>query len=162
MQGASLARSVLLRDAHVGEKRNRPPGHVWQPAAVPCREKAKQMSIGRGLRGCAQALACDIASKSCARARSVDIPRKHRARPSRLQGDEYVAASRSGAQARCQLACMGRWRRDLSVVTLGAPLSTGPPPAGGDFLARALSRYLRKAGYPPAARTSLLFAPIKN
>ena len=29
-----------------------------------------------------------------------------RARPSRLQGDEYVAASRSGARARCSFTCM--------------------------------------------------------
>ena len=34
-----------------------------------------------------------------------------RARPSRLQRDEYVAASRSGARARCSFTCMGRGRR---------------------------------------------------
>ena len=45
-----------------------------------------------------------------------------RARPSWLQGDEFVAASRSGAQARCSFTCMGRWRRDTQHSTVSYPL----------------------------------------
>ena len=52
---------------------------------------------------------------------------------------------------------------ESQVVTLG-PLVTGGPPEEGvkSAHARALSMYLRKAGYPPAVRTSLLFAPVTS
>ena len=73
----------------------------------------------------------------------------------RVRGGESLW--RAGA---LQLHLHGPRASGQDLLTLGPLLSHGPPPAGGEFLAWALSRYLRKAGYPPAARTSLLFAPI--
>ena len=74
-------------------------------------------------------------------------------RGSFANGTKDVAKLRSDGASFCSEQSL--------VVTLG-PLLTGGPPEEGVKSAHAhsLSRYLRKAGYPPAVRTSLLFAPV--
>jgi len=73
----------------------------------------------------------------------------------------------SAAQRREEGRGEARRGRDQSAVArsqhspLGALVTGGPPEEGVKSAhARALSMYLRKAGYPPAVRTSLLFAPV--
>ena len=73
----------------------------------------------------------------------------------RVRGGESLG--RAGA---LQLHLHGPLASSADHSTLGAFATGGPPEEGVNQLTRALSMYLRKAGYPPAARTSLLFAPI--
>ena len=72
-----------------------------------------------------------------------------RARPSRLQGDEYVAASRSGARARCSFTCMGRGRR--AKIWSRSVRRSAMDPGGGGFCSRGLCQCIsaKRATRPP-------------
>ena len=80
-----------------------------------------------------------------------------RARPSRLQRNAYVAASRSGARARCSFTSHlhGPRPSGQDMVTLGVPLSHGPR-RGGRISRVGFVKVSPQSGLP-ARRSYLAF-----